>query len=146
MVPVSNAQAPRGERLSPWPSRPATLSEFQIDRLRPARIRLNVKGNALTLRQDAYACCFNRAGVDEHILFATFRRNKTEALLRIEELDRSNRLHLTFLFIKGMPHQRVLKRREPASSGEERLHQPGAQRLRVGYQQLRFIWRDAIAR
>jgi hypothetical protein len=50
-----------------------------------------------------------------------------------------------FLFIKGMPRQRVLKRCEPASSGKDGCVSQARNDYVSGCQQLRFIWRDAIA-
>jgi len=71
-----------------------SLSDFQIDRLRAALVRLDVEGHPLTFHQTAHARGFNSRGMDENVLLAAFRRDKTKTLLRIEELDSSNGLHV----------------------------------------------------
>jgi len=81
----------------------ADLSGLQIDGLRAARVRLDVKRHALTFRQAAHAGGFDSRRVDEHVLRATLRRDKTKAFLRIEEFDDTNSLHVIVPVHRGIP-------------------------------------------
>ena len=109
------------------------LRGFQVDSLRSARIRLDVKRNALTFVEAAHSGALNGRGVDEHVLAAAFRRDEAEALLRVEKFNSSDsQVIAPNASGSAQADARAVRGGAIVRSSEVQMFQPGAQQIRVG--------------
>src|SRR6185437_4767619 len=77
------------------------LRRPQVDGLGAARVRLDIKGHALAFLEAAHARGLNRCRMDEHVLRAAFRGDKSKAFAGIEKLHCSDS-HLIAPYASGL--------------------------------------------
>jgi hypothetical protein len=87
------------------------LRRPEVDGLGAACVRLDVEGYALAFLEAAHARGFNRCRMDEYVLRAAFRGDKSKAFAGIEKLHCSDS-HLIAPYASGVAFKPSLKRCE----------------------------------